>query len=698
MGKHHQVVPDMDRDNDSTESCDENQNETLCPHIGKAVDFNRIKKNIKPGNVGKCPRCVSTGSSFMPMFDGLEFEYSLWLCLRCGNQACGRNQFSHALEHFNTPMSDCHSLCVNTSIWTVWCYECDTMVNTNSKKKLLETVEWLKKHISGHISKKPPIPIGYYTLTKMETNNVIESVPNNLKLDVPRARGLSNLGNTCFFNAVVQCLAQTPFLQPLLLEMSEMNETFKLPGGKLSMSISAEPKDLPPLEGSLSRWGPLTEVLYNTLKELTSGRADVYTPRPLLSELTHRQPAFGGGDQHDSHELLRCLLELVRTEDLKRYHLVILEKLGLTRKTQPNTVEGCTKQILKFYGQQASDLMIRTDQIFRGILVSTLQCQDCKHSSHREEFFLDLSLPVSADKQMPPALRRKTDIEMQEPEKPSKCQLKKEKRATRKARKHQAKVNNAVAASSTIREEQKTTSKSNSEESDGSADIEDNLEECKSPGGCEDPGKGLESGYNSEKVSDISPVSSQGMDPGATSPMIVSVPSPTCADGDTSSHSGSSELNVDLPSPQFPSAGPEDYERPISRLSFSEKPIRLSDGNVTVRMICLYIFYVLYALDKPAEPDMSPRLEPLFGNRMAGTVSARYQCDDGECSIQSCLNQFTACELMTGNNKVRCENCTKNINGEGGKGVDTNATKQLLIFNPPAILILHLKRFQVSYY
>jgi ubiquitin carboxyl-terminal hydrolase 16/45 len=44
------------------------------------------------------------------------------------------------------------------------------------------------------------------------------------------------------------------------------------------------------------------------------------------------------------------------------------------------------------------------------------------------------------------------------------------------------------------------------------------------------------------------------------------------------------------------------------------------------------------------------------------TVLPRYQCDDGECSVQSCLNQFTALELMAGNNKVGCENCTKRQN------------------------------------
>lgn len=78
------------------------------------------------------------------------------------------------------------------------------------------------------------------------------------------------------------------------------------------------------------------------------------------------------------------------------------------------------------------------------------------------------------------------------------------------------------------------------------------------------------------------------------------------------------------------------------------------------------------------------------------SLSTRYIGDEDECSIQSCLSQFTALELLTGNNKVGCETCTERINGKDGKTVYTNATKRFLVSSPPAILILHLKRFQIG--
>jgi len=77
----------------------------------------------------------------------------------------------------------------------------------------------------------------------------------------------------------------------------------------------------------------------------------------------------------------------------------------------------------------------------------------------------------------------------------------------------------------------------------------------------------------------------------------------------------------------------------------------------------------------------------------------KYQPLDHECSLQTCLNQFTSAELLTGSNKFGCENCTRDKYGsqtslEDKKDVYTNASKQVLIFKPPAVITFHLKRFQ----
>lgn len=42
------------------------------------------------------------------------------------------------------------------------------------------------------------------------------------------------------------------------------------------------------------------------------------------------------------------------------------------------------------------------------------------------------------------------------------------------------------------------------------------------------------------------------------------------------------------------------------------------------------------------------------------TLSQGYVTSSKECSVQSCLYQFTSVELLMGNNKLLCDNCTEN--------------------------------------
>ena len=63
-------------------------------------------------------------------------------------------------------------------------------------------------------------------------------------------------------------------------------------------------------------------------------------------------------------------------------------------------------------------------------------------------------------------------------------------------------------------------------------------------------------------------------------------------------------------------------------------------------------------------------------------------------SLQHCLSKFTSNEILQ--DKICCEKCTKEFNAhrKTNQNVYTKATKQYLICELPAVLTIHLKRFQ----
>ncbi|KAJ4433592.1 hypothetical protein ANN_15902, partial [Periplaneta americana] len=788
-----------------------------------------------------------------------EEDVGLWLCLKCGHQACGRSRRQHALKHQQTPRSEPHSLAVNTELWNIWCYICGSEVSAQCRKKLHECVEFIKrqeeapavpKNRTENVSEKSPAEAFQKGSSSLKPNSVT-SPTNNL----PRVRGLCNVGNTCFFNAVLQCLARTPFLLPVLQEMSEPGTKFSLPGDPENEDLVGILYSLlncmlqPVLEGELGKWGNLTEILASTLIELQSSKCDVYNPSRLLNKLIQRCPQFGGGEQHDSHELLRHLLEGVRTEDLKavltdmigtdndvslqRYQSSILQLHGLSGKSNPTQVEEEVRAKAKAYGRQAAEMMLHPEQVFRGFLVSTLECQSCRHTSQRVESFLDLSLPVMADKftgssprfmimsllsrvylmplinywlipelflfiqPQPPVMRRKSNNEESydlcgnvSEGQPSKHQMKKERKQARKERKKQ-KGWRAEGEQPTIAEESAIV-KNSAESEQSDADVEDNVEQ---DAGSKDVG---ESGYSSEKLgnedsavespisqlangdsalaspaspADMGEVDRQSLSPVCNGDLMIESPS-----RDTPSPV-SSEVNIDYSVLAQGDCASPDCARPVSRFEFCNdddmdsgegaaryspveeaKSLPVSDLCEDMsRLTVDYYTNTCTSFVLVSQPNTNGCEEPLVCGgdtervdqieevervgeaekldqvektgqverveeadeveqvveesdvvtdssckgdvvtNWSATVSPRYQCDDGECSLQSCLNQFTALELMTGNNKVGCENCTQRQNqGKEGKMVCTNSTKQLLVKTPPAVLILHLKRFQVD--
>ncbi|XP_017064715.1 ubiquitin carboxyl-terminal hydrolase 16 [Drosophila eugracilis] len=882
-----------------------------CQHIKKAVDAARLRRILKPtGLLYECSQCqklgktAGEGAAASGGSNGeageFEFDSTLWLCLKCGSQLCGRARHKHALEHYQTPHSDSHALAMNTRSFDIWCYECDMKICSNLRKNLLECVELVKrlaqkpptntatpspptisyieqkiKSTLEHITPMVPITGGSFddtgvgggagagggtrssqvaipmpppqprsgqsnsgTLTSVPgmakrivkpTANAITNgisvekrlisfeTPRNELDRLPRVRGLTNLGNTCFFNAVMQCLAQTPFLLSVLRELAEPGEEFVLPGGTFKMKDKGD-IELPMIKGTLSSWGGLTAALANALEELQAG-GGVFTPSKLFDKLCTKCPQFTGGDQHDAHELLRQLLESVRNEDLKRYQRVILENLGY-KDQGINSVSEEMRQKCKIYGNQAGDRILRPEQVFRGFLVSTLTCQDCHSVSSRHEYFLDMSLPVAVEKPQPPQRRKPSPdlslvasssastqtsqptintkftegrVDFTAPSfflhadqesslGPSKSQVKKVKERERKAKraaKHQrhkqaqklslklngndsgngnaltdpvepstglaslgagdSQANDAPEQPKEQTEDTTSSSVTTSEHSD--ADVEDNLVEDSAPPSATNaststsassaapPKFYTDSNGNAQPLGEKRDDTPEHMDKDSleedeNDSGIATSPAPTATNSSTSTNTtndtntsgnnntGSSGSSVVL----------EENSAPASLVSagLSEKgatlirQISVGSENAGLNGTAVADEEVKDITQPEKTTNQSQtqtqaqalaqaqartkRVRTQSYSDWSTTIAPRYQCEDGECSVQSCMNNFTAVELMTGQNKVGCDSCTLRINGSDpqAKSVNTNATKQLLVSSPPAVLILHLKRFQLG--
>lgn len=58
--------------------------------------------------------------------------------------------------------------------------------------------------------------------------------------------------------------------------------------------------------------------------------------------------------------------------------------------------------------------------------------------------------------------------------------------------------------------------------------------------------------------------------------------------------------------------------------------------------------------------------------------------EDGETTLDDCLNEFTKEEILTGENKYFCDECNKKV----------DARKKMYIWEPPIIMLVQLKRFK----
>ncbi|XP_036269955.1 ubiquitin carboxyl-terminal hydrolase 45 isoform X2 [Pipistrellus kuhlii] len=654
-----------------------------CQHVSHAVSVNHVKKAIAENLWSVCSECLKE-RRFHDEQPVLSSE--IWLCLKCGFQGCGKNSESqHSLKHFKSWRTELHCIIISLSSWIIWCYECDEKLSTHCHKKVLaQIVDFLQKHVSKTQTNAFSRIIKFCE-EKHEADEKKKGKKVNSGLSV---KGITNLGNTCFFNAVMQNLAQSYILIELMNEIKENGTVLEI--------FPSSDSQMDPLMVELSSPGPLTSALVLFLHSMKETDRGSLSPKALFSQLCQKAPRFKDFQQQDSQELLHYLLDSVRTEETKRIQASILKAFN---NPTTKTADDETRKKVKAYGSEGVKMNF-IDRIFIGELTSTLMCEECAKISTVKDPFIDISLPIIEERVSKPVLwgriskyRILQETQNGQYSGPVTIENNHQPRDTRKQSPSIDKsqlIHGRKRARKFSSGDDKTVDmylKNGNMEVNGDSSAfakimnTDAILAENPTDGSEKEASHCESGIDADsEASESESASRQTLLPRSRSgcyvhtnghhhPSARELPTKKTDSDDGGMAKAISELHLNSTVP-----GDRDF-------AGENQPLNLPNN--------------LYFPEEKHTMSHSPQ-------NAFQTLSQSYVTTSKECSIQSCLYQFTSMELLMGNNKLLCENCTEKKQKyqretssveKKAEGVYTNARKQLLISAVPVILILHLKRF-----
>ncbi|KAM7296793.1 ubiquitin carboxyl-terminal hydrolase 43 [Ixodes scapularis] len=222
--------------------------------------------------------------------------------------------------------------------------------------------------------------------------------PDALKV-VPAVAGLRNEGNTCFMNAVLQCLSNSDAFAEYLVSERYRGDLLRKGGAGRSTSGSG---------------GRVTEQLAQVIAALWRGRADADVSARFKSVVEKHASQYQGSEQHDAQEFLMWLLDKVH-EDLdagddgatgKRSHKrpkAAAERFGSSRNARgsvPSSLPGEWQPRSPHPAPPASRWQgSRVASLFGGQLRLRLTCPRCGRQSITFDPFLCLSLPIPVPQQ-----------------------------------------------------------------------------------------------------------------------------------------------------------------------------------------------------------------------------------------------------------------------------------------------------------
>lgn len=343
--------------------------ERKCAHLQKGIDLEKLSSTFGSLEDINCHDCravvadrrANKGKGKGKKRSGSTGTKAVWICLQCGQLYCGGIGFpttpqTHALRHAKQAK---HPMAIQfENPHLRWCFQCSTLIpvhdfeaNEEKKDVLSNLVKQIKlKLVSEGPSNVDDAPTVSGSVTAEIKLKAMVPISEDRR-DNYRIRGFLNLGNTCFFNSVLQNLLAMNKLRTHYSELSEIV-------------------------------GPLTVSLKMLFLETISegGSRNLVNPRSLFGCIIAKSPQFRGYQQQDSHELLRCLLDGLSIEELSA-------RKGYSSSDDQTELSNSVPTFV--------------DAVFGGRLSSTVSCFECGHSSTVYEPFLDLSLPLPTKKPPP---------------------------------------------------------------------------------------------------------------------------------------------------------------------------------------------------------------------------------------------------------------------------------------------------------